>query len=345
MRAVVLSYSHHGFGMGRTAVQLGHELAGAFDPLESERSTMAETFGCPVFDTAAECLETAKPDIALVSGRHTLAPSYLRACVDAGVPCLFDKPWADCADRLRPAVDAAEATGLWGALTLPTRELKVFDVIGQSIADGTLGDLAHFHSRLSTSKPTRYDNMPSAWHNDPSISGGGCWAVECQHGIDIMLDAMGGQPVRAVAGVISNAMFQRPFEDYAAGLFRAADGSTGLVECSYAYPLGDHAGEYVIRAVGANAIILGQYTADLVGQVQVHTSRGVRVYDETPRADMMASIMGRSIQALANGDPPPIPLRQAVRILELQDGVYDLARQSSATNGPHLMATPAPRPV
>ena len=29
----------------------------------------------------------------------------------------------------------------------------------------------------------------------------------------------------------------------------------------------------------------------------------------------------------------------------LQDGVYDLARHSSATNGPHLMAAPAPRPV
>ena len=196
MRAVVLSYSHHGFGMGRTAVAIGHELVGAFDPLESERSTMADTWGCPVFDSAAECLEAVKPDVALVSGRHTLAPSYLQACVDAGVPCLFDKPWADCADRLRPAVEAAEAAGVWGALTLPTRELKVIDVIGQSIADGTLGDLAHFHSRLSTSTPTRYDGMPSAWHNDPSISGGGCWAVECQHGIDIMLDALGGQPCR-----------------------------------------------------------------------------------------------------------------------------------------------------
>ena len=187
--------------------------------------------------------------------------------------------------------------------------------------------------------------MPSAWHNDPSVSGGGCWAVECQHGIDIMLDALGGQPVQAVAGVISNAMFQRPFDDYAAGLFRAADGATGLVECSYAYPLGDHSGEYVIRAVGTKAIVTGQYSADLVGQVQVHTSQGVRVYDETPRADMMASIMSRSLKALLDGDPPPIPLRQAVRILELQDGVYDLARQSSATNGPHLMATPAPRPA
>ena len=344
MRAVVLSYSHHGFGMGHTAVQLGHELVGAFDPLESERTTMAQSFGCPVYDTAAECLDAVKPDVALVSGRHTLAPGYLQACVDAGVPCLFDKPWADCADRLRPAVDAAEAAGLWGALTLPTRELKVIDVIGQSIADGTLGDLAHFHSRLSTSTPARYDNMPSAWHNDPSISGGGCWAVECQHGIDIMLDAMGGQPVQAVAGVLSNAMFQRPFDDYAAGLFRAADGSTGLVECSYAYPLGDHSGEYVVRAVGANAIILGQNTADLVGQVQVHTSRGVKVYDESSRSDIMTINMDRSFRALQDGDPPPIPLRQAVRVLELQDGVYDLARQSSATNGPHLMAAPAPRP-
>ena len=117
------------------------------------------------------------------------------------------------------------------------------------------------------------------------------------------------------------------------------------MECSYAYPLGDHSGEYVVRAVGTRAIVVGQYTADLVGQVQVHTDQGVRAYDETPRADMMASIMERSLKALLDGDPPPIPLQQAVRILELQDGVYDLARQSSATNGPHLMATPAPRPA
>ena len=83
MRAVVLSYSHHGFGMGRTAVQLGHDLVGAFDLLESERTTMADTFGCPIFDSAAECLEAVQTDVALVSGRHTLAPDYLQACVDA----------------------------------------------------------------------------------------------------------------------------------------------------------------------------------------------------------------------------------------------------------------------
>ncbi len=344
MRAVVLSYSHHGFGMGREARAQGHEIAGAFDPLESERAAMAEAWGCPVFADAAECLAAVRPDVALVSGRHTQAPAYLHACVDARVPYLYDKPWADCAARLRPAAQASEAAGLFGALTLPTRELSVFDVLRRLRADGAFGRLVHFHSRLSTSTPARYDGKPSAWHNDPSVSGGGCWAVECQHGIDVMLEAVGGQPVDAVAGVLSNALFERPFEDYAAGLFRTADGATALIECSYAYPLGETAGEYVIRAVGAGATVVGLMNAAGQPEVQVHTSAGIQRIAEPPRRTLMGAIMRRSLAALAQGGPPPIPIRQAVRILELQDAVYDLARRTPATNGPHPMAAPAPRP-
>ena len=346
MRTVILSFSHHGNGMGRRARELGHEVVGAFDHGEAERAKMAESYGCPVFDNPIECLEATRPDVALVSGRHTLAPSYLQACLDVGVPYLFDKPWADCANRMRPAAEASEAANHWGTPTLPNEEMNVNDVLRKVRADGTFGELVHFYCRLSTATPARYDDTPSAWHNDPSISGGGCWAIECQHGIGTLLDFAGDQPIAAVAGVLSNATHKRPFEDYAAGLFRIGDGATALIEATYHAPLGDNAtGDYVIRAIGTKATVVSHYGSDYEPEVQIHRGEGSTRVDEVPRSDLFGINIQRNLDALAAGNPPPSPIGKAVRILELQDAVYDLARSSAATNGPHPMADPAPRPT
>jgi len=109
MRMVVLSYSHHGRSMARTAHALGHEIVGVMDGEKAPRQQLAEDFQCPGFATASECLDASKPDAALVAGKHIEMPSHVQACVDLRIPYLLDKPFADCADRLRPAAEAYAA--------------------------------------------------------------------------------------------------------------------------------------------------------------------------------------------------------------------------------------------
>ena len=136
MKLTVLSYSHHGRSMARTAEALGHEIAGVMDAEHSPREQLANDFQCPAFDSAGNCLDAIKPDAALVAGKHTEMPSHVQACVDRRIPYLLDKPFADCADRLRPAAEASEKHGVLSALVLPNRASKIVSVVKEMFFSG-----------------------------------------------------------------------------------------------------------------------------------------------------------------------------------------------------------------
>jgi len=117
MQLAVLSYSHHGRSIGRTARDLGHEIVGVMDGEENPRTQLENEFGCPGFDTAGACLDAVQPEAALISGKHIEIPSHIQACVDRRIPYLVDKPFADCASRLRPVAEATEKHDVFSALT------------------------------------------------------------------------------------------------------------------------------------------------------------------------------------------------------------------------------------
>ena len=52
MRLVILSYSHHGRGLGRVARDLGHEVVGVMDHAEAPQQQLMDEFQCPGFNTA-----------------------------------------------------------------------------------------------------------------------------------------------------------------------------------------------------------------------------------------------------------------------------------------------------
>ena len=52
-------------------------------------------------------------------------PDHVQACVDRRIPYLLDKPFADCADRLRPVASSSAKYGVFSALTLPNRASRI----------------------------------------------------------------------------------------------------------------------------------------------------------------------------------------------------------------------------
>ena len=69
MRVVVLSYSHHGRGIGKVAQELGHEIVGVMDAEEGPRRQLEEAFDCPGYRASRECIDGTKPDVVLVAGK------------------------------------------------------------------------------------------------------------------------------------------------------------------------------------------------------------------------------------------------------------------------------------
>ncbi len=344
MRLVALSYSHHGRGMARSAQNLGHEIVGVMDAAQGPRLQLEADFECRSFDTVEACLDVSKPDAALVSGKHIEIPSHIEACVNRRIPYLVDKPFADCAARLRPVAEASEKYGVFSALTLPNRASRIIGVVKEMIANGSLGELVLYSSRLSNGSPSRYDATPSSWHNAPEVSGGGSWAVEAAHGIDTFLQFVGQSPINVVGAVMSNAMHSRLVEDIGVGMLRTGDGVTGIIESGYAYPSGVRAGDHFFRFVGTKASVFQQYGKKYEPLIEVHTSEGVTFSEDLSHGERMQGIIGKALSAIVDGDAFEPTILNAVRILEIQDAVYDHARASALTNGPHPMGSAAPRP-
>ena len=337
MKLAVLSYSHHGRSMARTAHELGHEIAGVMDADPAPRQQLMDDFQCPGFATTAECLDTSQPDAALVAGKHIEMPAHVQACVDRRIPYLLDKPFADCADRLRPAAEASEKHGVFSALVLPNRASRIVGVVQGMIADGSLGELVLYSSRLNNGPPSRYDPTPSFWHNDPSISGGGCWAVEAAHGIDTFLQFVGARKITVVGAVMSNAMYSRRVEDSGVGVLRTEDGITGIVECGYTYPSGKRGGDHFFRFVGTKASVFEQYGRNGEPLIEVHTTEGVQFSEDISHGARIQGIMGGAFDAIGDGNTFTPRVVDAVRILEIQDAVYAYARRGVPTHGPHPM--------
>ena len=340
MRLVVLSYSHHGRSIGQTVRALGHDIIGVMDGEEAPRQQLAEIFQCPGFATAGECLDAVQPAAALVAGKHIEMPDHVQACVDRRIPYLLDKPFADCADRLRPAAEASAKYGVFSALTLPNRASRIVATVERLLADGTLGDLVQYSCRLNNGPPSRYDPTPSAWHNDPAISGGGSWAVEAAHGIDTFLQFVGEQTVHVVGAIMSNATHGRTVEDIGLGMLRTDGGVTGFIESGYAYPAGVRGGDHFFRFIGTRAMVFQQYGKEGEPLIEVHTTEGVQFSEDLSHGERMKNIVDQALTALAAGGSFTPNIDQAVRILEIQDAVYDHARRSALTNGPYPMGTP-----
>ena len=341
MKLVVLSYSHHGRGIGQTARDLGHEIVGVMDGEEDPRAELENEFGCPGFDAAGVCLDTVKPEAALISGKHIEMPSHIGACVDRRIPYLVDKPFADCAARLRPVAEASEKHGVFSALTLPNRASRIVAVAKRMVADGSLGKLVLYSSRMNNGSPMRYDSTPSAWHNVPSLSGGGCWATEGAHGIDTFLQFVGEGPVTVVGAVLSNAMYGREIEDSAVGMLRNDDGVTGIIETGYTFPSGGRNGDHFFRFIGSKASVFAFYGKDGEPLIEVNTSAGAEYDEDLSYDDLMGSVIDEALTALGEGRAAETNILDAVRVLEIQDAVYDHARANPATNGPHPLGAAA----
>ena len=337
MKLVVLSYSHHGRSMAQTAHALGHDIVGVMDSDAAPRQQLMDDFQCPGFAEAGTCLDASQPDAALVAGKHIEMPSHVQACVDRRIPYLLDKPFADCADRLRPAAEASEKHGVFSALTLPNRASRIVKVVQQMVADGSLGQLTLYSSRLNNGPPSRYDPTPSAWHNDPSVSGGGCWAVEAAHGIDTFLQFVGDQRITVVGALMSNAMYSRGVEDSGIGVLRTEDGVTGIIESGYTYPSGTRGGDHFFRFVGTKASVFEQYGRNGEPLIEVHTTEGVQFSEDISHGERIRGVMGTALDAIRDGGTFEPTVVDAVRILEIQDAVYAHARQGVTTHGPHPM--------
>jgi hypothetical protein len=90
---------------------------------------------------------------------------------------------------------------------------------------------------------------------------------------------------------------------------------------------------------------MGRY--DRAGEhvIEIHTTDGVRFEADRPHSERMSQVIADGLQAVGEGRCYEVSVTDAVRILEVQDAVYERARAQPRTNGPQPMDKPPARPA
>lgn len=156
--------------------------------------------GVAVFGRLAELLQTAAPDLVVISAPNHLHFELACQCLQAGVHVVLEKPMVASLDQARSLRDLANARDNWVSVYHNRRWDGDFLTLRRLIDSGRLGDLRLLESRFDRFRP----EVRQRW-KESAAAGAGVWYDLGSHLLDQALCLLG--PPRALS---ARLLGQRP---------------------------------------------------------------------------------------------------------------------------------------
>lgn len=259
------------------------------------------------FTDVEEMLGREAVDVVSIATPEDARLDAAAPCVRAGTALLLEKPLGPTLDQADELIDLVERSGAFASVNFILRSDLRFATARRAIADGEIGDVCAFTARRrgSSEAAARYD----AW-TDLVLS-------TAVHDLDAMV-WLGGSPVERVRAEGSRRAGGRT-EDVVATLLRFADGAVGMLETSWVLPPSQPApidtsfhvlgtrGAIFIDGANHGLTVLDEHRCVAPDLAHWHTGpRGV--------TGALAASLGQFVDAVAAGEPPPVPLHEAREI-------------------------------
>ncbi len=164
-----------------------------------------------------------------------------------------------------------------------------------------------------------------AWHNDPTIAGGGVWIDSGYHSA-YLCTALMGSPVIAVSAQIDTYTPELRVDDTALALLRHENSGTSSVQVAWSVPSG---GSRVFEVSGTE----GTISFDHEGYPLGIFSNATRTWSHPPivqeHAASFIGIFTAVAECLRFGAPPPVSHREALHTLEIITAGYRAAERDT----------------
>lgn len=193
------------------------QIVGIYDQSVERMSQAATNFCIPdaaVFTDLHTCLQTTKPDLAIVCAATAEHASHVEALAGHGVHILVEKPFADSVANARRMLAAMEATGKLLAINWPLawyrshctcKRLIDEGIIGELLEvhfyDGNRGPLYHLADKIDVSPEEVERQKPDSWWYKRA-SGGGSLLDYLGYGATLGTWFMNGEAPLEVTAVI-----------------------------------------------------------------------------------------------------------------------------------------------
>ena len=307
------------------------------DPDRRERALAAHR-GVAVLDSADEVWERKEElDLVVVATPNRFHVEHALQALEARLPVVVDKPLAPSADEARSLVEAARELGPMLTVFQNRRWDGDFLTVRRLVAEGALGDVHRFESRIDRWRP----ELGGTWRERADEAGGLLLDLG-SHLVDQALQLFG--PAETAYAEVDR---RRPRAEVEDDVFVALEHSSGTrshlwMSAVAAQPgprfrvLGDRSAfvkhgedvqEAALRAGGLpHEPGWGEEPRESWGRLSVEGDlREVR----TEPGDYGAFYRGIAA-SLRDGRPPPVDPADAIRVLELLERAGDVSRTVSA---------------
>ena len=198
-------------------------LASLVDP-GPKAPDIARQYGVTLFQSLSECFAKDRPDGVVLATPNHLHVEQALECIEAGVPCLVEKPLAHTLEEGKRLVQSAEKAGHRLLVGHHRRHSPILHKAVEIVQSGVLGRLVGVMGSAVFYKPDNegYYDPPNDWRRKP---GGGPILINMVHEVS-NLRAMVGEIV-AVQAFASSATRKFEVEDTVAINLRFENGALG----------------------------------------------------------------------------------------------------------------------
>ena len=198
-------------------------LAAIIDP-GPKAVEVAQKYGVPLYQSLQECFAKDKPEGVVIATPNQMHVAQGLACVEAGVPCLVEKPIGHTLDEGKRFVEAAEKVNHKLLVGHHRPHSTILRKAVEVVRSGVLGQLVGVIGSAVFYKPDSdgYYEPPYQWRKQ---SGGGPILLNMVHEVG-NLRAMVGE-ITAVQAFASNATRKFEVEDTVAINLRFENGALG----------------------------------------------------------------------------------------------------------------------
>ena len=290
-------------------------------------------FGAKRAYTSDEALlKDPEIDAVYIASPVILHARQARLAADCGKHILLEKPLALTAAEAQEVVSYCESKGVKIAAGFMMRYGAYVQAMKQAIAQGKIGQLVSCSALLTC----WYPDMPGAWRQIKSESGGGALMDMGVHCIDL-IQYITGSKVKTVAGMSGTKVFHYEVDDQSSTLMELENGAYAYVDANFNIP--DAAAKCRMEIYGSRGSMLAEGT---IGQVEGGTIQVVLTEDsgydaQQNRNDVtpveinveFGNMYTKEIESFGrsvlDGQPIEVPAEDAIQVQKVIYAAYESA--------------------
>lgn len=213
--------------IGRKHIEVVREyasLSAIVDP-GKEAQVLARSLNVPSFASVEECLQSNRPNGAIIATPNQLHLENAAAFIAERVPVLVEKPLADNTDNAARIVELAAQANVPVLVGHHRRHSPLVKVAKSTIESGRLGKIVTVHAQFWLLKPDDYFEVD--WRKK---AGAGPVYINLIHDIDLLRHFCG--EITSIQARESNAVRGFEVEDTSAAILEFQNGALGTVTVS-----------------------------------------------------------------------------------------------------------------